>query len=248
MRKLQNVTDFQCVIFDKDGTLIDFWTMWASWIKALARRIDTAAGQAVSTPLFGAVGFEPATGAIEPQGPFALMPLAQFYPFVVEAVRAAGVADAQAVVRAAWFDPDPVTTAQPLADLPTLFGALTAAGVQVAIATSDNRALTEATLDTLGIATYISALVCADDGLALKPAPDMILEICRRLGIPPWDTVMVGDAVVDVQMGRAAGAGYVVGVLSGLSDRTLLEPYADVVLPSIADLIEGTALHPSRDG
>lgn len=235
------------VIFDKDGTLIDFWAMWASWIRELGRRIDVAAGHSVATALFAAVGFDPASGAIEPEGPLALMPLAEFYPFVVEAVRSTGVPDAEQVVGAVWFQPDPVTTAEPLADLPALFGSLRAAGLQIAIATSDNRALTEATLDALGIATYISALVCADDGLLVKPAPDMILSICQRLGIPPADAVMIGDAVVDVQMGRAANAGCVVGVLSGLSGPALLEPYADVVLPSIADLAPACALDSSHD-
>jgi phosphoglycolate phosphatase len=49
--------------------------------------------------------------------------------------------------------------------------------------------------------------------------------------------VVVGDAVADLRMGRAAGAGLVVGVLSGLSSAALLAPYADAVIDSVADLI-----------
>ncbi len=226
------------VVFDKDGTLIDFWAMWASWIREFGQRLDEVAGQNVAPALFAAIGFEPASGAIEPEGPFALMPLAEFRPFVVKAVRTAGLPNAEQVVADAWFEPDPVVTAKPLADLPALFGAFAAAGAKIAIATSDNRSLTVETLEALGISAYISALVCADDGLPIKPAPDMILAICRRLGVSPADTMMVGDAVVDVQMGRADSAGFVVGVLSGLSDYALLQPYADVVLPSIANLID----------
>ena len=37
-------------------------------------------------------------------------------------------------------------------------------------------------------------------------------------------------------MARAAGAGRVVGVLTGVGDRTRLEPLADLVIDSIADL------------
>ncbi len=224
-------------IFDKDGTLIDFDAMWTSWIFELAERLDAAAGQPVAPAVFAGIGFDPTTRFIKPEGPFAVLPLADFYQLIVRIVREAGVSKAEQVVAMAWCTPDPVTSARPLCDLHALFGELAAQGIKLAIATSDNRALTEATLEALGIASFVSGLVCADDGLPIKPAPDMILSLCRELGVTPAHTVMVGDAVADVQMGRAAGAGLVVGVLSGVSDQPLLAPYADVVLPSIAALV-----------
>ena len=33
----------------------------------------------------------------------------------------------------------------------------------------------------------------------------MLLEACRRLGIPPSETIYVGDMAVDVHTGKAAG-------------------------------------------
>jgi phosphoglycolate phosphatase-like HAD superfamily hydrolase len=38
-------------------------------------------------------------------------------------------------------------------------------------------------------------------------------------------------------MGRRAGAGLVVGVLSGVSPAELLAPHADALLYSVADLV-----------
>ena len=64
-----------------------------------------------------------------------------------------------------------------------------------------------------------------------------LLRLCDELDIPPARVVVVGDAVADLQMGRTAGAGLVVGVLSGLSSAALLAPYADAVIDSVADLI-----------
>ena len=49
---------------------------------------------------------------------------------------------------------------------------------------------------------------------------------------------MVGDAVHDLAMGRAAGVGLTVGVLSGTSAREDLEACADLILPSINALLE----------
>ena len=92
------------------------------------------------------------------------------------------------------------------------------------MATSDDRAPTEATLAGLGVAALVDAIVCADDGLPVKPAPDALLHLCRLLGVDAARTAMIGDSRADVAMGRAAGARLVVGVLSGVGDRDELEP------------------------
>jgi phosphoglycolate phosphatase len=66
----------------------------------------------------------------------------------------------------------------------------------------------------------------------------MILTICQNLGLLPAKAVMVGDNVVDLQMGRRAGVGQTVGVLSGLGSEPELTPYADILLSTVAELIE----------
>ena len=83
----------------------------------------------------------------------------------------------------------------------------------------------------------VDAMVCADDGLPAKPAPDAALALCRRLGVPPAQAAMVGDSLADLRMGRAAGVGLLVGVSSGLSDAEALRTEADVVLGSVAELV-----------
>jgi phosphoglycolate phosphatase len=104
------------------------------------------------------------------------------------------------------------------------------------VATTDDRDPTERTLAALGIADRIDATVCADDGIAVKPAPDMILHLCATLGVAPARTAVVGDTAADLQMGRAAGAGLIVAVLTGVGGRGDLAPLADVVIASIEEL------------
>ena len=48
---------------------------------------------------------------------------------------------------------------------------------------------------------------------------------------------VVGDSPADLAMGRAAGAGLLVGVLSGVGTAADLEPLADLMLPSVAGLL-----------
>jgi phosphoglycolate phosphatase len=48
-----------------------------------------------------------------------------------------------------------------------------------------------------------------------KPAPDMIFKILEKTTLRPSETVMVGDSVSDMQMGRKAGVKACIGVLTG---------------------------------
>ncbi len=109
------------------------------------------------------------------------------------------------------------------------------------MATTDDRDPTERTLAALGVADRIDATVCADDGIAVKPAPDMVLHLCATLGIAPARTAVVGDTAADLRMARAAGAGLTVGVLTGVGGRVDLEPLADAVIASVEELQVGAA-------
>lgn len=228
------------IIFDKDGTLIDINAMWGSWVRELARRLEAATGLTVAASLFEALAFEPDSGIIQPNGPLSIAPAAEQRRLAGEVLRAAGLAAAEieAALDRAWQMPDPVATARPLADLPRLFTTLRSFGLKIAVATSDDRAPTEATLAGLGIAHLVDALACADDGLPLKPAPAKVLSLCDRLDIPPAKAVVVGDNVDDLRMGRAAGVGLAIGVLSGVSPASLLSPHADILVPSVENLIQ----------
>ena len=230
--------NIQTIIFDKDGTLIDFDAMWGDWITELARHLEAASYISIAPQLFQAIGFDPATGEVAPTGPLAIATMGEIRALADEVLRAAGLspASAAAALQAGWYIPDPVALAKPLADLPALFGTLRARGLHIAVATTDDRAPTLATLAALGVAPLVAALACGDDGRPIKPAPDAILALCRELGLVPAQVAMVGDTAADLRMGRAAGVGLNIGVLSGVGTAKLLAPLADVLLPSVAEL------------
>jgi phosphoglycolate phosphatase len=228
------------IVFDKDGTLIDFDAMWAPWLTALAGRLEDRTGRPIRETLYGAMGFDPATGRAKTGGLLAVSPMAGLRALTEKVLVQAGVDGVAAVaaVEASWDPPDPVATARPLADLVWVFGAIRARGHRIAIATTDDRAPTEATLASLGAADLVDAIVCADDGIPVKPAPDMVWHLCASLRAEAVRCAVVGDSVADLAMGRAAGAGLVVGVLSGVGTRADLAPFADFVLPSVAALAD----------
>jgi phosphoglycolate phosphatase-like HAD superfamily hydrolase len=227
------------VVFDKDGTLIDFGAMWSGWALEFGRRLDAATRRPVAGDVFAAIGFDPVEGRIRSGAPLAIATMAQIEGIVAAVVRrwCPSVAAARRAVETAWFEPDPVATAVPTADLGELFRRLRENGRRIAVATTDGRTPTEATLRGLGIREAVSALACGDDGIGMKPDPAMLLAVCATVAIPPERTAIVGDTPADLAMGRSAGAGRVIGVLTGVGTRTELEPLADVVLGSVGELL-----------
>lgn len=227
------------VVFDKDGTLLDFEAMWGGWAAELGRRLEAATKRPVAGDVFAAIGFDPVSEHVRPGSPLAIATMGQLEEVVAAVIRrwCPNVAAARRAVETAWFEPDPVATAVPTADLGGLFEALVGDGRRIAVATTDDRAPTEATLRALGLRQFVSALACGDDGVGVKPDPAMVLAICRALGTEPARTAVVGDTPADLAMGRSAGLGRVVGVLTGVGSREDLEPLADALLESVGELL-----------
>lgn len=72
----------------------------------------------------------------------------------------------------------------------------------------------------LGIAGAFEVVIGGDEG-PRKPAPENLLRLCRELGAAPAATLLVGDSVVDVATGKAAGVP-VCAVTWGLGERASL--------------------------
>lgn len=236
--------DAGLVVFDKDGTLLDFDTMWGGLlietVETLAPR--TEEGAALAADLYDTLGYHPQQRRVDPCGPWAMGTTEQGLAIIAATLYRHGQPwhQAEAAVRSAWqtaLTPDTLPKlVRPTADLPELFSSLRGAGVRVAVDTADDRAPTEIALRLLDIDRLTDRIVCGDDGLPVKPAAERLLATCQALGVPAARTVMVGDTLMDLLMGRRAGAGLVIGVLTGASDESTLAAHADVVLNSVAEL------------
>jgi phosphoglycolate phosphatase len=232
-----DLTGIDLVIFDKDGTLIDFHAMWGGWARELGTRLEAEVRRPVAPDVFAAIGFDPSSGRVTAGGPLANSTMTGIEEVVAAILRrwCPSVAAARRATEAAWFVPDPVAMAVPLADLVALFAEVRADGRRIAVVTTDDRAPTDATLRALGVRTAVAAMVCGDDGFAMKPAPDAVFALCQALQTePPWVAV-VGDSPADIAMARAAGAGRIVGVLTGVGTAADLAA-ADIVLGSVGEL------------
>jgi len=90
--------------------------------------------------------------------------------------------------------------------------------IPMAVATGSHRELVEKTLELIGMADWFDAVVCAEDVVNPKPAPDVFLEAARRLGIEPDRCCVYEDADLGILGARRAGMA-VVDVRWGMGNR-----------------------------
>jgi len=227
------------VVFDKDGTLISFEAMWGGWVRRLVARLEDVTRRPLAGDVYAAIGFDPVAGSVLPGGPLAIDTMGRIEERIGAVLRrwCPSVPAARRALAEAWFEPDPVELAVPLADLGTLFGALLASDKAIAVATTDDREATEATLAALGLESAVTALLCGDDDGPIKPEPKAFASLCARAGSTVERSAMVGDTPADLMMARRAGARINIGVLSGVGGSSDLGPHADLILASIGELI-----------
>jgi len=116
--------------------------------------------------------------------------------------------------------------------------ALKATGLAIAFTTGFSHATADAIIESLGWVGLADVVLTPDDAGRGRPAPDLPLTALLRTGTSSVAAmVVVGDTESDAASGRAAGAGLVVGVLTGGRDEERLrEAGADLVLASVAEL------------
>lgn len=90
----------------------------------------------------------------------------------------------------------------------------------------------------LGLAELVDGWISAYRVAQGRPAPYMIHHLMERLGVGDVRRVAkVGDTVRDIQEGRNAGCGLVVGVLSGAdSAEELRAAGADFIVDDVTGL------------
>lgn len=226
------------VIFDKDGTLIDFQSTWSPWVTALATSLEVDCDFDVSRRLYDVMGYCDKTDTISDSSLLAYASMDRIKEEIKILLLEGGVEkdDVDALLRKCWSEGHANNTSRPYptTDLPVLFTWLRQAGIKVAVCTSDSRASTESALRKLQVRKFIDAVVCSDDeNMEAKPSPRGVLKICADLGVHPLETVVVGDTTADMLMAKSAGVGLILGVLTGIGTEKELANYADVIINNV---------------
>ena len=97
-------------------------------------------------------------------------------------------------------------------------------------------------LNHLGLAKFFRTVVTTLDVEKPKPFPDALLVAARKLRVPISECAIVGDSIIDIQAGKAAGA-KTIAVLTGLFSKAELEAQKpDLVIDALTSLPACTAV------
>ncbi|NLO06927.1 MAG: HAD family hydrolase [candidate division WS1 bacterium] len=128
------------------------------------------------------------------------------------------------------------TTAAPFPGVPETLEMLRACGHRVGIITRNCRTGVESVVSRHPL--HHEVLLTRDDVVRVKPDPEHLHLALEVLEATPAQTLMVGDHITDIETGRAAGA-WTAGVLTAGTTREQFEELgADLVLDSVADLVD----------
>jgi len=95
-------------------------------------------------------------------------------------------------------------------------------GVLLTIASSKGKEVLIRSLEHLNISGYISFVLGDDDVPHSKPAPDMVWHLMELTDSTPQETMVVGDTIYDIAMGKGANC-LTCGVTYGNGTREELD-------------------------
>jgi HAD superfamily hydrolase (TIGR01509 family) len=210
---------FRAVIFDMDGLLLDTETLWhAAETDLFARHGGTFTWDdkmaVIGTSYdFTSTYFADRLGMPRERGPELV---SEMLELMHERVRRAVDARPGAV---------------------ELVARLRRLDVALGLASNSPRYLVDDALATAGMSDVFGVIVTSDDVERAKPAPDIYLLACERLGVTPAEAVALEDSASGIAAAKAAGL-TVIGVPQyAETDATA----ADRVVDSLEDLLADAA-------
>ncbi|WP_297808167.1 HAD-IA family hydrolase [uncultured Methylophaga sp.] len=203
------MSQYQLIIFDWDGTLMDSTGHIVNCMRHAITKLDLAPLEDQQISHIIGLGLQEAVQTLYPNGNAAMWTsLADCY-------------------RQTWLD-SPVDT--PLFDNACeLLTELAEQELFLGVATGKSRRGLDKVLKATGLGDLFVATRCADECHS-KPHPQMVSEIMDFTGVSGSDALMIGDTEFDLLMAKNAGA-HSLGITHGAHDEAKLlacEPQAIV--------------------
>ena len=233
------------ILFDKDGTLLDYYATWMP-LNRKAALVVASGDQVLADHLMVVGGYDAETGRMRSGSMLAAgnnAEIAALWRPILGADAPAPETLTQTINDV--FEGGGGAYASPVTDLTALFMRLKVRGLKLGVATSDSERGVHETLGPSGAMDMLDFVAGYDSGHGVKPGPGMVHGFQAATGLAANEIMVVGDNHHDMEMGRSAGAGTIVGVLTGTSEHDDLQPHADHV---IADITRIEGLLDATDG
>lgn len=232
----------KAIIFDKDGTLLDFDAFWISVaVGAISDVIKSVkADDGLTDKFLEALGTDRNTASrcgILCSGTYTQIAEA-FYKVLKDEGINIEYAELKKIVVNAFHDNIQKGRIVPTCDnICAVFYELKSRGIKAAVVTTDDRFVTDKCLEELGIKKFFCRIYTDDGVNPSKPDPYYISRFCEEEGLDPSDILMVGDTRTDMKFAQNGGIRSV-GVAADDKGLCLLEGSADVIIHDISQIFE----------
>lgn len=238
-------------VFDKDGLMFDSMQFWIELVNERCRNIAPVFGDEMTIKWAHLMGADTRIGAdgdlcttkVDPLGIFAVAS-----PYEERTVTAGYFVAANGWpwheardTAARLFENSDKTldlhkALKPQPGFVELMYRLAELNIPYGVATSDTYDRVKDSMSLYNCWEKVQFVVTPEDVKEGKPAPDMLLHISQKTGIPLDRIAMVGDSYVDVKMAHNAGS-IGIGVSCDAEMREKMKPFATVVLNSLSEIV-----------
>ncbi len=243
------------IIFDKDGTILDYYSVWApvfrSSIDTVLEQVGRSGDQLLRRKLLHLLGI--GDSGVFPKGLVfssnSTLMLLRMWLFAKRwkiSFRKLLKAFKEGFTGSRELLKTTLPEARPTGDVHKLFSRLKKCGYVLALVTGDTSESTSMCLEHLDIHSYFDFISTYDDQYRKKPSPQSLQAFCRKFSLDPSEVAVVGDALVDMKYGKRGKAGYRIAVLTGSGDYKRLARHAHVVYANLHELLEDSRLFPAE--
>ena len=231
----------RAILFDKDGTLLDFDTFWVPIsrraIEYMLRKVNRT-DISVNTVL-EAFGIKDNTTVIDGVlccGTYAKMGEV-FYKLIENPECKFSMKDIVSLVVQSYHDMIDEGRVEPVCEnLRETLLLLKEKNIKLIVVTTDDQSITQRCLEKLRIADVIDEIY-TDDGLfPAKPDSYCIEEICKKYGYSKSELIMVGDTLTDALFAKNGGIRFI-GVAKCEENRSILAEKTDVVIREVSQIL-----------
>lgn len=238
------------IVFDKDGTLVDFLHTWGYWVELMLDRFSSELKRLKLAPLSSdsyvllGVTHRYGQGVVDydRQGPLSVGSLNDLLTIFALQGYHRGLTWAQArllAVQCQQAASKQLEDEQRIKTIPHVVELLQQCKqhqLKLAVATADDTLPARQQLNWLGIDSMFDTIIGHDSVARGKPYPDMIELVCRQLSLAPSEVVMIGDTNGDMMMARSSGTIASIAYLSDSSLHASDYPDADHLIYSYTDI------------
>ena len=232
----------KAIIFDKDGTLIDFDAFWVrASVEAVDKILDKTNMKDVNPDeILKAFGIYNGTTIIN--GVLCYGTYEEMAEIVYDILKGYGctseLSEITKITIDAYHESVGAGEIKPICEgMSEVLEKLKCKGIKLAVVTSDDYFGAKKCLDGLGITEYFDKIYANDGIHPPKPDPYYIDELCKEFNLYKEEAVMVGDTLTDTTFAKNGGI-KVIGVAKSKENQNILKEVADYVIHDISYIFD----------